>query len=82
MKCYNCGAELPDGAKCCLCCGRKVGAGNPTSSTQAEGEPEHLDPNRQQIKTKGKRVVFPPLLRCMFTVVLLLLAVLVFLHAK
>lgn len=43
MKCYNCGNEIPQGAKYCLSCGRKVGdAGNHDSETHAEGDPEHV----------------------------------------
>lgn len=43
MKCYNCGNEIPQGAKYCLSCGRKVGdTGSAKSDTHAQGKPEHV----------------------------------------
>ena len=43
MKCYNCGNEIPQGAKYCLSCGRKVGdTGSAKSDTHAQGNPEHV----------------------------------------
>lgn len=79
MKCYNCGATLPDGAKVCLACGHRIGEKNVASSTHFEGERESLDSSK---KREGKRVVFPPVLRWMFSIVLIFLLVAIFFYFK
>lgn len=79
MKCYNCGATIPDGAKYCLNCGRKMGDGGNGSSSNFEGKKECLDASK---KRKGTRITFPPLLQWIFSIALILLLVIVFLHFK
>lgn len=79
MKCYNCGATLPDGAKYCLNCGRKIGDHGDASSSRFQGEKEHLDTTK---KREGTRITFPPLLRWIFSIALILLLVIVFFHFK
>lgn len=55
MRCYGCGAELPEGSKYCLSCGKRVGDKNvERSSKNVEGEREHVD-----VKRKGKPVRLP-----------------------
>ncbi len=81
MRCYNCGSQLPEGAKYCLSCGRKVGDKSGVTSDNLEGKGSEDHPER--LKTKaGKRIAFPRLLRWMFTFVLLFLIIMIFLHAK
>lgn len=79
MKCYNCGATIPDGVKYCLSCGRKLGDKGGSSSSNFEGEREHLDASK---KRKGTRVTFPPVWQWIFSIALILLLVVVFFHLK
>ena len=74
MKCYNCGNEIPQGAKYCLSCGRKVGdAGKTKSDTHAQGEPEHI--GKRSYKKLTTR--FPYGLKILFFVVIAIIVCLI-----
>ncbi len=79
MKCYNCGNNLPDGAKYCIVCGQKIGEKGNASSTHFEGAKEHLDPNK---KRKGTRITFPPVWQWIISIALILMIAIVFFHTK
>ena len=73
MKCYGCGSELPQGAKYCLSCGRKVGEKAINSEEQTlTGAREHLTKNSSGKSTRLP-VVLDILLGCMAIVLVVLL---------
>ncbi len=56
MKCYHCGCEIPDSAKYCLYCGKRVGDARCTSGGDSfQGKSD----DRTISKEKSQRVQFP-----------------------
>lgn len=74
MKCYHCGCEIPDSAKYCLHCGKRVGdAQRGANGDSFQGK---LDDKTIQ-KGKNTRVQFPYGLKIFIAVMVLTMAVIV-----
>lgn len=77
MKCYNCGNEIPNDAKYCLSCGRKVGdSGSANSAKEIQGSPEPRKRGRKQ--RRWPRIPYALRLLSFITIVAILVLLIVF----
>ena len=73
MRCYGCGAELPEGSKYCLSCGKRVGDKGDASSQNMEGVAEHV-----KTKREGKPIKLPLVFDAIIGVSALLLLIMLY----